>query len=75
MVDVVINQMIHRLTACLSALHQSARSWRVRRGELRREGAWADAETGFHEIPRHGGDWLKLEAKWMGGEGDCRDVT
>ena len=30
---------------------------------------------GSHEKPRHRGDWLKLEAKWMGGEGDCRDVT
>ena len=42
---------------------------------MRREGAWADAETGSHEKPRDRGNWLKLEAKWMGGEGDCRDVT
>jgi len=47
----------------------------MQRGELRRERIWADAETDSHEKPRYSGDWLKMEAKWMGGEGDCRDVT
>jgi len=75
MVDVVINQMIHRLITSLRGINRSARSWRVRRGVLMREGTWADAETDFHERPRYKGDWLKMEAKWMGGEGDCRDVT
>ncbi len=40
-----------------------------------RESVEADAATGFQDKPRYKGDWLKLEAKWMGGEGDCRDVT
>ncbi len=75
MVDVVLNQMIHRLTACLRAIHQSARRWRGRRGQSMREKIYANTPSGFQEKPRYMGDWLEMEGKWMGGEGDCRDVT
>ena len=75
MIDVVINQMIHRLITSLRGIKRLAWRWRMRRGELRRERTWTDAETASHEKPRYSGDWLKMEAKWMGGEGDCRDVT
>jgi hypothetical protein len=75
MVDVVINQMIYRLKSSLRRIIRSVRNWRVRRGESMRESVEADAAMGSHEKPRYKRDWLKLEAKWMGGEGDCRDVT
>ena len=47
----------------------------VREGESGKARVAEGYPRGSHEKPRYRGDWLKHEAKWMGGEGDCRDVT
>ena len=71
----MINPLLHRLTVGLQRISQLVRNWKVRQGGSMRENIYVDTPSGFQEKARNRGDWLKLEAKWMGGEGDCRDVT